>query len=219
MSAVAPPWLTLPTHLDGSKVLLRTHRPDDGPALWQAAEEARGCPFLQWNAEVRSPADADALARNLATSSAERRSFRFAIDCRASGRLIGGCGLVRPEWEYPAYDLHWWLRRDAQGWGYATEAVRLLAGACFDHLDAIRVGATIQPDNLRSIKVAERVGFKREGTVRNVALDDFGRPVSLAIYGLTREDWEGGGTPSTLPPLAWLGQRSPPLPVSVLQSC
>lgn len=200
----APPWLTLPTRLDGPKVLLRTYLPSDGAALWAAAEEARDCPYLQWNRDVHTPADATALATRLATSSAERRSLRFAVCCRASGRLIGGAGLVGVDWQLPAYNLAWWLRREAQGWGYATEAVRLVVDACFTNLDAMRVGAIIEASNLRSIGVAERVGLRREATIRNALLDKQGRPAAIVSYAVIREDREAGRP--TMPSLAWLGQ-------------
>ena len=51
------------------------------------------------------------------------------------------------------------LRRDAWGNGYATEAARACLGWSFAELDVPYLTATINPDNVRSTRVAERLGM------------------------------------------------------------
>lgn len=51
--------------------------------------------------------------------------------------------------------------------GYAAEAMRKIAGLIFDELGLHRIVAWVQPDNVPSIRLLERVGFQREGICRD----------------------------------------------------
>jgi ribosomal-protein-alanine N-acetyltransferase len=91
-----------------------------------------------------------------------------------------------------------WNRRLAVGWilvpqfrqrGYMQEATRALLTYCFDTLETHRIEAEIEPDNLRSIRLAERLGFRREGLLRDRACVA-GEPRSIWMYGLLRPEWK-----------------------------
>ena len=55
----------------------------------------------------------------------------------------------------------WWNR------GFASEAASALLRHCFIALDAHRIEARIEPDNMASLRLAERLGFRREGLLRD----------------------------------------------------
>ena len=88
----------------------------------------------------------------------------WAIEERATGRLIGRAGFLNPE-GWPGCEIGWLLARDAWGRGLAFEAV----GAAIAHgRAALGVGALIsliRPDNTRSARLAERLGAWRAGTI------------------------------------------------------
>jgi ribosomal-protein-alanine N-acetyltransferase len=50
-----------------------------------------------------------------------------------------------------------------QSQGYMTEGLRLVLRKAFGPIGLHRVEANVQPDNLRSIALVERLGFRREG--------------------------------------------------------
>lgn len=88
----------------------------------------------------------------------ERGHGLFAVLDRAGGDFLGRCGLKF----WPQFDeteLGWALRRDAWGHGYATEAGRACVEWGFAELDVPYLTAMIAAGNLRSIRVAERLGF------------------------------------------------------------
>jgi RimJ/RimL family protein N-acetyltransferase len=74
----------------------------------------------------------------------------------------------------------YWLRPEARGRGAATVAVQLIARWVFDELDVQRLELTTAPENVASQRVAERVGFTREGVLRGlVATKNDGRRDSV----------------------------------------
>jgi RimJ/RimL family protein N-acetyltransferase len=85
--------------------------------------------------------------------------FQFAIIEHESGALIGDCGVHVPLDDPDSVELGLTLRADAQGKGYATEALRGLIGYCFLTLHVHRVIARTHPDNSPSIALIGRCGF------------------------------------------------------------
>jgi RimJ/RimL family protein N-acetyltransferase len=89
----------------------------------------------------------------------ERGHGMLAVLDLASGRLLGRVGL-RYWPQFQETEAGWLLRREAWGHGYATEAAR----ACLDwglaKLPVPYITAMIHPENTRSARVAQRLGFK-----------------------------------------------------------
>jgi RimJ/RimL family protein N-acetyltransferase len=77
----------------------------------------------------------------------------------------------------------YWLLPEARRRGFATRAVRLLARWALRELSLARLGLLVEPSNDRSQRVAERVGFRREGLLRSYAEVD-GRRVDYLSYSL-----------------------------------
>ena len=102
----------------------------------------------------------------------------WAVEEKDSGRLAGRIGCIYPE-GWPGFEVGWTLKREFWGKGYATEAARHSLEYAFNELDKPHVISLIHPDNHASIRVAERLGEKLEGTVHVVGMD-------LLIYGIDR---------------------------------
>ena len=111
----------------------------------------------------------------------ERGHGRLAIVERATGRFLGRTGLKYFP-EFRETELGWLLRPDVWGCGFATEAARACVGWGFRNLDVPYVTAMIGPDNLRSIRVAERLGMTPLRA--DVLLDD-----PVVVYSISREEW------------------------------
>jgi RimJ/RimL family protein N-acetyltransferase len=89
-------------------------------------------------------------------------------------QVVGRVGLIvwdRRTWETSAYDLAgnyaqeelgWALIRRAWGYGYATEAAQAVKSWCHDERRIERLVSLIAPDNVRSQRVAEKLGARLE---------------------------------------------------------
>ena len=91
----------------------------------------------------------------------------FIFECGA-GRLVGGItlGNIRHGVAQSGH-IGYWIGERHAGRGLMTEAVNLLARFAFDTLRLHRIEAACIPDNVRSIRVLEKAGFRREGLLRS----------------------------------------------------
>jgi RimJ/RimL family protein N-acetyltransferase len=86
----------------------------------------------------------------------------WAVEERQSGEFIGRIGCWNPE-GWPGLEIGWTLRREFWGRGFATEGARAAIQYAFTELHQDRVISLIRPDNLNSIRVAEKVGEQLDG--------------------------------------------------------
>lgn len=92
----------------------------------------------------------------------------FFIFDNASGQLAGGItvGNIR-QGVAQSGQIGYWLGERFAGKGLMLEAIRLLLPFAFDTLRLHRIEAACIPDNLRSVRVLEKAGFRREGLLRS----------------------------------------------------
>jgi ribosomal-protein-alanine N-acetyltransferase len=84
----------------------------------------------------------------------------WAMVLKASGEMIGDCGIIRQEIEGEfLYEIGYHLRRDLWGQGLATEAATACRDWGFAHLGVNRLISLIRPENVPSQRVAERNGM------------------------------------------------------------
>ncbi|RAG87186.1 N-acetyltransferase [Streptacidiphilus pinicola] len=151
--------------LDTPRLTLRRFRAEDAPALAAYRSDPEVAHFKSWTAPV-SAETARAWVRDFAAASpAEPGLFPYAIELTAERRLIGDIG-VRLHENLRQAELGFTLARDAQGHGYATEALRAVLADLFDTRGLHRVSAECDARNLRSAALLERVGFVLEGRPR-----------------------------------------------------
>lgn len=102
----------------------------------------------------------------------------WGVEELETGRLVGRVGFHNPD-GWPAFELGWTIGKNWWGKGYATEAAKACLDHAFNHMGREHVISLIDPENLSSIRVAERIGEKLEGEA-----DVAGH--NLLIYGISR---------------------------------
>jgi len=75
------------------------------------------------------------------------------------------------------------------GQGYAIEASRMVFDYLFKKFDIYKVSTHIYSTNIKSIKLAEKIGFKREGLLRKYYLDYRGNRHDCIIVGLFKDEY------------------------------
>jgi ribosomal-protein-alanine N-acetyltransferase len=116
-------------------------------------------------------------------------SFRFAIVLADTGRQIGNCTLFALHRQNRRAEVGYALAQQYWGHGYMAEAMRALLAFAFTELDLHRLEADIDPRNLASATLLTRLGFAREGLLRErwIVADEVS---DSALYGLLRREWK-----------------------------
>ncbi len=119
----------------------------------------------------------------------EGSGARLAIERMADHTFIGWCCLSNWNPTYRSAKLGYCLDDAAWGNGFATEAASALLQWAFGTLDLNRVQAETDTRNTASSRVLEKLGFVREGTLREDCIVD-GEVSDSWVYGLLRREWK-----------------------------
>lgn len=173
--------------VEGERIRLRGFRADDLDAFFAVHADPdvmRYWSFPAWT-EI---AQARERFANACAGHDPERLLCWAIAERADDRLIGGVTLFAIDRAQGRAEIGYALRSDQWGRGLAREALQLALTHAFDTLGLRRVEADIDPRNSASCGLAERMGFVREGVLRERWLVA-GELQDSAMYGLLAHDW------------------------------
>ena len=93
--------------------------------------------------------------------------YPFHVFRATDNQLIGACNISHIQRNVAqTAQLGHWIGQDYARQGFARASVRAATQFCFDELGLHRLEAAVRPENERSIKLLEAVGFKHEGTAR-----------------------------------------------------
>lgn len=95
---------------------------------------------------------------------AERGWGCFGVTTRENDRLVGFCGFARPPERPGIVELIYALVPELWGLGYATEVAGAMLTFGFEQCGLARIEATVDPPNLASKRVLEKIGMVHERT-------------------------------------------------------
>jgi len=167
-------------------------------------------PYMDWAAAMP---DDDGIVQLMRTWRAmfdrdEDRHYHVVMD----GRVLGVVG-VHPRVRGNAREIGYWVRSDHAGRGLITEAVRGVARAELALMGLDRLDLYIEPDNVGSLRVAEKLGFVREATLRGrITRTDGSRaavvsslvpsdPAVAALEAQPLQAWDVLDRPLEIPPI------------------
>jgi ribosomal-protein-alanine N-acetyltransferase len=187
--------MSLPTPtLHTASLRLRPFTDADADALFALQSNAQVLRY--WDAPPWSePARAERFIASCRQMADDGTGARLAIDRESDRAFVGWCSLTRWNSEYRSASLGYCLGDAAWGHGYATEAARALLHWAYQTLDLNRVQAETDTRNLASARVLEKLGFVREGTLREDCVVN-GEVSDSWVFGLIRRDWRPPTAPT-----------------------
>jgi ribosomal-protein-serine acetyltransferase len=165
---------------------VRTYTPDDAEEVYHLVEANRDRleAWMPWTEATRSPADTlDFIQRSLA-SEHDLEANGIWVDGRAAGTIGLRVNLLQNNGE-----LGYWIGAEFEGRGLVTRACALFIDHAFGTLGLHRIALHAGVENRRSRAVAERLGFREEGVIRDGDRVGGGRYVDLVAYGLLEDEW------------------------------
>jgi RimJ/RimL family protein N-acetyltransferase len=163
-----------------SRLLIRPLEPGDAAGLFAYRSDPAVVRYQMWRPKDPREVRVFIRAQHGLAPGIPGVWFQFAIVELDSGALIGDSGLHVPLDHPDSIEIGLTLRTEAQGKGFATEALTALVDFCFRTLHVRLIHARIHPENARAIALIERGGFSRLATRRD---DDL-------HFTLRRGHWE-----------------------------
>lgn len=171
----------------GERVRLRPFEERDLEAMAAYRGDPEVCRFLPF--DPQSPDDIRQRIGHLlgrTTLGGERGGIILVIE--SEGAVIGDLVLFHLDAEAGSAEVGWVVSPAASGRGLATEAVRALIDTAFEVYGLRRLAAQIDPDNVRSVALAERLGMRREAhfVEKDWFKDRWG---DLLVYAVLAREW------------------------------
>lgn len=179
--------------LSGDRVRLRALHDEDAPALLAIFGDAAVMQF--WSSPpLENLSAAQDLLEEIRSGFETRRLFQWGVALIDTNLVIGTCTLYQMDLRNRRCELGFAMQSSCWGKGLATEAVTLAIRFAFDVLDLHRLEADVDPDNIRSLRLLERLGFVREGYLRE-RWHHLGQLRDTVFLGLLRAEWRGRAKP------------------------
>jgi len=173
--------------LTGKRTRLREFRRTDGAAAFSIVGDDRVTKFMSFDSRSQAAAQEGIDGAIQRAKSQPRNEFYLAITQMDDDALIGTCRLALTG--VKAAKLGYAVAADHWGHGFATDAVSTMLDFAFGSLDLHRVTAAIGPDNAASQAVVERLGFMREGVLRDHVFTN-GAWRNSVLYSMLRDEWQ-----------------------------
>ena len=177
----------LPT-IAGTRVVLRALRSSDVPDLFAIFSDPDVVRY--WDgALMTSAADASEYLQQIEANFRDRQLFQWGISNQATASILGTCTLLHVNTTHQRGEIGFALGKPHWRKGLARDAVATLISFAFERMDLHRLEADVDPRNTRSLRLLERLGFQREGCLReryhlNGELQD------AVLLGLLRPEWK-----------------------------
>ena len=173
--------------LTGSRVQLRPLRASDADDLFAVHSDPRVMRYWShapWTDREQAVARIAQLAHDRANA-----EFYTWANTLADDRLIGTVSLFAVNRNQRRGEIGYALAASAWGHGYATEGLSLAIAHAFGTIGLERLEADIDPRNDASARALERLGFVKEGFLRERWIVS-GVASDSALYGLLRREWK-----------------------------
>lgn len=174
------------------RLILRTWQVEDSEAYFQINQDPKVIEFLRGPLSREQVQD---FMRYVRRHDEQHGYTTWAAELKETGTLMGFIGLNTVDWQAhftPAVEIGWRLGAEYWGKGYATEGAKAALDYGFKHCNLQEIVAFTVPANIRSIRVMEKIGLKRDshGDFAHPKLPKENPLSKHILYRLSRSSWQ-----------------------------
>jgi RimJ/RimL family protein N-acetyltransferase len=168
-----PILLQIPESFESDRLIIRAPLWEDGKMVNEAINESINelQPWMPWAQQIPTLEESEKISRQGRVHFLERSDLRLYLIHKTTGQFIGSSGLHRIDWQVRKFEIGYWISTPFSGQGYITEAVEGITNFAIHELQANRIEIRCDSRNVRSARVAERLGFTKEGILRSDKCD------------------------------------------------
>lgn len=173
----------------GPGLELRQFTIEDAPAVFAVADRnrARLREWLPWADRMRSTAEVRAFIDVAREQWNEGLGPNAAI--RLNGSIVGAVGTHRFDLDHRNCSMGYWIDGEHAGKGIVTRCAAALIDHLFEDCRLHRVEIRCGTENYRSCAIPRRLGFTREGVLREAERVG-GRWVDLVVWSILQREWK-----------------------------
>lgn len=173
--------------LETERIRLRHLEESDIDSLFEIFSDAEAMRFFGI-VPFAERADAKNYLAEIHAGFGKKTLFQWGIALRETDQVIGTSTLFHADEKNRRAELGYALNRQFWGKGLIAEALNSLLTFTFEKLNLHRLEADVDPRNTASVKVLERLGFQKEGFLRERWIVQ-GEIQDAVFYGLLKSDW------------------------------
>jgi RimJ/RimL family protein N-acetyltransferase len=174
--------------INTERLILRPIKPEDAKVIFEYRSDAIANQYQGWIPKTIDEVKDFITNRTSAVIDVVDSWFQFVIIKKDDKGLIGDIGVHFLDADKKQVGIGYTLDKNYQGKGYMIEALTSLINYLFIDLDKHRITASIDPDNIKSIKLVEKLGFRKEGHFKKSFLAN-GQWVDNLVYAILKEEW------------------------------
>ena len=173
--------------LETERMILRQYMDNDAEALFSFRSNPQAMHFVPRPLH-QSTEDALKMIAQITDNIVANTAIGWAVELKESGKVIGSVSFHRIEKEHHRGEIGYMIHPDYWGKGLVTEAAAAAVHYGFTGLRFHSIEAIIDPDNVASARVLEKLNFVKEAHFKENFVQN-GRFTDTAIYSLLRADY------------------------------
>lgn len=170
-------------------ILLRTYQLDDNQELFIAIDESRQHlrPWLNWVDNTTKPEHSLHFIQHSLHQLHAQEGIALGIFHKRA--IIGGIGMHHWDQTISKAQLGYWISKAYEGKGIINTCMTRFIDFLFEKVGLNKLEIHFITNNQRSARVAEKLGFKVEGVIRESSLRN-GILEDIVVTGLLRSEWQ-----------------------------